>query len=195
MRARQQGRSRDDEIVDEALEVINPPANNREECSAEVARYIRGQRRYAQKPHMPPQGEAKKQLETYLKHLRAAKRSFVRWIPRVSDEFLMQLDAEIEQIRQYYKIYCRSVPHGSKQRDRIAQAAVECALMLLLPGERLRDWARLPLTTGGAWHRLSVLLYEAATGKPDRHHVLNYMRKFKNSPVFPPRLLLGLPPP
>jgi hypothetical protein len=166
----------DDEIVSEALKVIKPPADQCEAIRTKVIKHVDSLRRFA-KADLPPRGEIEKRLTDYLRNLRASKRTFVH-LPYFWDftwpehrQFLTLLDAEIDRIKQEHDSI--QVAKGSKQRDRIADVAVQFAMALLDPEQ-------LTLTTKGPWHRVAALLYEAVTGKPDVTHVLNYMREIKH---------------
>jgi hypothetical protein len=177
------GRQRLAEIADEMVEVVNPPANQRAACRANVDRYIKSIGDYTKAPRGPSAGEFKQKLKDYLKALHATKRNNVR-LPKSHSyfdehqQFLAQLDAEIQRMKVEQANV--EVPRGHKPVDPIAIAAVQYAIKLLDP-----DWYRRPrqelppLTKGKRWHLLSQLLYEAASGEADRDHVLDYMRRSK----------------
>jgi hypothetical protein len=163
-----------EEIATEALELINPPFGQREATRNELLSLIQsllGLDKVVESLRGPPAGRLKDQLQTYLKNLRAAKRTFVRNLS--DDEFLTHLDAEISKTKILYDFQVSRISKGSKPRDQIAIIATGMALHLI-PEQRAT------LTTGGVWHRLSILFYEAATGKPNCDHVLNYMAKIKS---------------
>jgi hypothetical protein len=161
------GRS-DEEIVMEALEIINPPSDQREATRSEVLTKVELVRLRAQAwLRTPSSSEQKEQLENYLKNLRAAKRTFIlAWDP--DSGFLTHLNAEIARIKSAYDFRINKIPKGARRWDWIAVWATAAA-SLCLPAERRT------LTNGGPWHCLSMLFYEAVTGKPDCDRVLKYM--------------------
>jgi hypothetical protein len=171
MRAPQQGRSRD-EIVREALEVIKPPADQREAIRAKVLKDIDWLQAFAQgQSRRPAAGEFKERLADYLNALHVAKRKSVRspsWTEEQErKQFLAILDREIERVAIRHDDLL--VKKGARPLDRIARVATERAAEYFLPEQRT-------LTGNGPWHRLAVLFYQAATGKAgDLMHVL---RKF-----------------
>ena len=161
-----QGRS-DQEIVADALKAINPPSANREVISTEIVRLIHRIRRIERK-RLPSFGVMKEQLETYLKNLRATKRTFFKGSPT----FLTHLDDEIVQINSLRDVVVGMVKKGSRQWDFIALVATGMA-------QHLISAEKATLTANGPWHRLSMLFYEAATGKRDQNRVLKYMAEIK----------------
>jgi hypothetical protein len=177
MRAPSGRRSRDKEIVDEALEVIKPPADKRDAMRTEVVDRINSLQYDVQNLSLRgSHGEFTRKLATYLKNLRATKRTYVsypRWPDTEHEKFLAQLAAEIERVNRYHEVFSSSMRHASRPRDTIAETAVFHAWRLL-PSRRRT------LTTSGPLHRISALFYEAATGKPNCRHLLKYMREFKN---------------
>ena len=170
MRAPQQGRSRD-EIVSEALKVINPPADQLEALRAKllylVNRLPRLRQTTAQRREQTK--HRREQLQRYRNHLLAARRARPDLL-ELSEDFAAALDAEIDLVQRY------KPPHGKRPRDRIAEAAVIRAADFLSPERRT-------LTDGGDWHLLAVLLYESASGQPDRDHVLRYCREMKHGKI------------
>jgi hypothetical protein len=172
------GRS-DEEIVAEALELINPPSGQRETTRSEVLSTIHRVRTFAQGYHCRQSpSEQKEQLELYLKNLRATKRTFVRvgWQPE--GEFLTHLNAEIARIKSAYDFRAKTTPKAGKRWDWVALMATAGA-RLSIPDQRIT------LTTGGPWHLLSILFYEAATGKPNCDHVLKYMAVLQDGRAHP----------
>jgi hypothetical protein len=186
--AQQQGERRsNDEIVAKALTLINPPDDQREACRAKVACRISLIQQYAQGLRLrPTPRQLREQLARYLLTLQATKTSFDRLPWRYRDkDFLVQLNAEIEQIKADHEAY--RVPPGSKPRDLIAMAAVQCAAELLRPETYHRPGreSRPPLTNNGLWHQLSKLFYQVAGGDPDSDHVWTYMRRIKSAETLP----------
>jgi hypothetical protein len=168
------GRS-DEEFVAEALELINPPSDNRDTTRNEVVDSIHNLRviHRCEFFRQPSPGERKERLKTYLKNLQAAKRTIYRGFQtKDSDEFLRHLDAEIERIKPLYDYEVSKRGRRSKPRDATAALAASMAQGLIS--------GRATLTAHGPWHRLSMLLYEAATGKSNCNKVLYYMTQYKN---------------
>ena len=161
-----------EEIVAEALKVIDPPSGKREEIRRELSETMHGLGKVERAGllRQPSPGKRKERLETYLKNLLATKRTFVRG--ESDDEFLKHLDAEIVHIKDLHDYLATQISKGSKPRDAMAQIAAGMACGSL-PGPRRT------LTTGGPWHHLSMLFYEAATGKPNCDKVLNYMNEIQ----------------
>ena len=161
-----------EEIVAEALKVIDPPSGKREEIRRELSETMHGlgEVERAGLLRQPSPGKCKERLETYLKNLLATKRTFVRGDS--DDEFLKHLDAEIVHINNLHDFFTTRISKGSKPRDAMAHIAAGMACGSL-PGPRRT------LTTGGPWHHLSMLFYEAATGKPNCDKVLNYMNEIQ----------------
>jgi hypothetical protein len=184
-------RRSDEEIMADALRLINPPDDEREACRANVASGISSIRQYARKLKKRPQPtarEVKAQLARYLRTLQATKESFVYLPWRYgSKDFLVQLDAEIEQVKADYEAY--RVPPGGKRPNLIARAAVQFATELLRPEAYHRPGrdSRPPLTNEGPWQQLSTLFYEAAGNNPDSAQVWTYMRDIKDAKTLPKR--------
>src|SRR6516165_4195141 len=164
-------RRSDEEIVAEALNALTPPSDKREATRSEVLTLIHSLRRFEQAGlhRQPSAGQRKEQLNTYFNNLRATKRTFFMG----SDEFLTYLDAEIADIKWQHDFQVSRMPKASRPRDWVAIVAAAMAHGLI-------PEARATLTAGGPWHRLSMLLYEAATGKHDCDKVLKYMAEIKN---------------
>src|SRR6516164_7411633 len=117
------GRS-DEEIVAEALEVINPLSDNRDTTRSDIFSVIDGVRAvhlYRQ----PSPGKRKEDLKTYLENLLATKRTFVRGAS--DEELLKHLDDEIKRIQCLYDHEVRMVGKGSKPPDWTAAVAAGMA--------------------------------------------------------------------
>jgi hypothetical protein len=188
-------RRSDDEIMAEALTLINPPDEQREACRAKIASQISLIQHYARGLKLQPtRRQFKEKLARYLRTLHATEASFVyrRWRYRNKD-FLVQLNAEIEQVKADYEAY--TVPPGGKRPDLIAMAAVQCATELLRPEAYHRPGrdSRPPLTIDGPWHQLSKLFYEVAGGDSDSDHVLTHMRNIKEAEKLPRLMRLRHP--
>jgi hypothetical protein len=173
---------RSDEIVAEALELVNPPPRQRAATRREIVRKLNRIRVFAQgwNSRQSP-GEQKEQLELYRKNLRATKRTYVRVAWQPQGEFLTHLNAEIARIEAAYDFRVKTMPKAGKRWDWIALMATAEACRSM-PDE----W--ITLTTEGPWHRLSMLFYEAATGKPDCDHVLKYMAVLRGGGAYPEAL-------
>jgi len=157
-----------DEIVDAALEVINPPANQRAAIRAEWYRCFKAMRNAQAHWPMSPssQRESTKQLQRYLELLRAVKETHCPWWDEEDAEFRALLHARIERGERHLR-------PGARPRDSVAGAAVVLASDYLTPAQRT-------VTRDGKWHRLSALLYEGATGRTDTDKVLKYMSEMKH---------------
>jgi hypothetical protein len=155
------------EWVEWALDIIGPPPEQREAVRRDVTSFIETL------PHTVPyvlrkaRGVPTKQLQSYRKRLTTMRRACDDGAP-ASEEFVQALEGEIDLVQELLR-----GRHGHRPRDRIAEWAVAYAAKLLAPERR-------KLTNGGPWHDLAMLFYEAATGKADRDHVLNYMREMKS---------------
>jgi hypothetical protein len=159
--------------VEQALAIIEPPAEQREAVRSELMRYLETLPRIAAKVRHPAvmaaERGATKRQRCYLKHLRATRDAcpdLPDW-PPASTRFVQELDAEIDRVQQELRSR-----HGHKPRDGIAS-------MVVLHAAEYLPAKRRTLTNGGPWHLLSMLLYEVATGQPNRDHLLNYMRRMK----------------
>ncbi len=174
MPAPQQARTRDD-LVAAALEVIKPPADQREAVRAKLRKDIDWLREFAKAGRPPTPGRFKQQLADYLKALHLTRRKHVRWPSWVQHEkqerkqLLEILDREIERVE--IRRDDVSVKEGARPLDRIARVATERAAEYFLLLEQRT------LTATKPWHRLSVLFYEAATGEPGRD-LVHVLRKF-----------------
>jgi hypothetical protein len=172
----------DEEIVAEALELINPPTGQSEATRREIFSNLDRIRVFAQRwNRRQSPSEQKRQLEPYLKNLLATKRTFPRiWCQPKHEEFLTHLNSEIERIESTYDFRVRTRPKASKHWDEIAFRAAAAA-GASIPAERLM------LTKEGPWHRLSMLFYEAVTGKSDCDHVWKYMTVLRSPCAHPER--------
>jgi hypothetical protein len=161
--------------IERALAIIKPPAEQREAMRSRLDGYLERLSHILPEPvarivledlgaKYSPSGETPKRLRRFAKCLAAMRDACPRW---ANQELIRALDAQIDQVQQEL-----SSRRGHKPRDHIAVHAVLYAAGCLTA-------ERLTLTGGGDWHLLSMLLYEARTGEPDRDHVLNYMRKMK----------------
>jgi hypothetical protein len=164
------GRDRDEEIVAEMLEVLAPAAGRRAALARKLRRCVEEMRKAAAFWSPTPASkredrETTRQWQRYRTRLLAVK----RYRPergKLDDEFLAALDGEIKRVNEY-------IGPGRKPRDMVAELAVGDAWELLPPAQRT-------LTVGKAWHTLSMLLYEAGTGKSNSDHVLKYMTEMKS---------------
>jgi hypothetical protein len=172
------GRDRDDELVTAMLAVLKPKVAERAAIARELRRCVEQMRKSAasfgpSSDMVRRQNEVKRQVRRYRTHLLAVKRSLKRYRPEGwggDEAFLAALDEQIERLNGYFD-------PGKKPRDLVAEIAVMDAWNLLPRGQRT-------LTNGGAWHRLSLLLYEAATGKSESGKLLNYMHQMKSPGVY-----------
>jgi len=168
--------------VAEVLKLINPPSGQRQVTRSEVVSkldHIRVVERGLNRRQSPR--EQKEQLETYLTNLSATKRTFVRVAWQPEGEFLTHLNAEIERIKSAHAFRVKTMPKAGKRWDWIALMAAAGAYLSL-------PYNRITLTTGGPWHRLSMLFYEAVTGKPNCDHVLKYMAVLRSGRAYPEAL-------
>lgn len=185
-----------DEIVEAVLAVLAKLPADRRADRAEVVNQIAMLRDFARAPREPSAARRKERLGDYLKALTKAKTKAAplpRWHNEYDEhnEFVVQLQIEIKRIKQHYA--ATYVPHGHRPQDWMAAAAVQAATELLMP-EAYRHAGREnrpPLTEGGAWHQVAMLLYQAATGEPEHGAVWLYMRKIKSKKGLP-RLMLWL---
>jgi len=202
-------RRTDAEIIDDMLEVMEPPPSPGTylECKAELKRCIRCLRYYEQAERLPSPATFKEGLADYLDALHAVKRKFV--LVRSchpggydDDTFLEELGDEIARIQRAKDAV--KVRPGGRRENRVAAATVEMAAHLIDPSfhnpadpdlERARQLSPVKLTKNGRWHRLAMLLFEAVTGRQEAHSLTwKYMKEFharrKRGPV-PPRLFIG----
>jgi hypothetical protein len=168
-------RRSDEDIVAEALKLINPPSGQRKASRSEILTNLKHVRAWAQAwVRTPSPSEQEEQLERYLKNLRAAKRTRV-WS---NAEFLTHLNDEIARIKSAYDFRVETMPKSGKRWDCIALAASAAGLLSIPDG-----WETL--TEGGPWHCLSMLFYEAVTGEPNCDRVLKYMAVLKSGRAYP----------
>jgi hypothetical protein len=210
------GRSLDD-LVAEAVEIINPPAKARELCRAKVADRI-SRVRDREPPIQRWTGPLKK-ANDYLKKLRKARTAadalhplFAEFIvadhvsakgiktaTEVLDLEIARMKRKIAQVSQFPR------QHGSQSLDLCACMAVNAAADLLDPSvDRARDllsllpgdpqqlqlhetvygvldydcpWRqKLTVYDEGAWHRLSLVIYEAIKGEAVTD-LMHYLQK------------------
>ena len=126
---------------------------------------------------MPPPGKLKAQANIYLKALRAAKGAAY---PMKSPDFLRALEREVRAAEAI--VTGLKVPRGSQRRDTVADYAAGVARSLIDPDpyrhpenrnkafpDLTPPWRRpATLTYDGPWLVLASLIYEAATGIPNR---------------------------
>jgi len=180
-----------DEIADEAVEVIDPPAEIKDGCRALVMdRLEKISRTHFSTLRTRPIIIS---MEGYAKALRAVRTKAVaahafHLLPRycVFDEhgdgvssFIDLLDDELKEVKRLCD-FARDMannspkPKGHPLPDERARGAA-LAAGDLIGGDW--PWRRKPtLTAGGPWLRLSSLLYEANTGEVDRD-LSRYCRK------------------
>jgi hypothetical protein len=201
-----------DEILTEAVKLINPRKDNVEAFRAQLkVRIDMARQIHEETANMPPPGEMKARAEAYLTALHAAKkraRAF-HGPPAHStsqiypwDNFLAELDREIMWVEPTATGLV--VPHGSQQRDTVADLAAFMARDLIDPDpyrhpeNRGKDlpaidcpWRqRAKLTDGGPWLKLATLIYEGATGEYNRD-MMKYCREV-DEPRKPRYLASGL---
>jgi hypothetical protein len=158
-------RTRCDEIVAEMLEVLNPAPGEYAAVALNVRRFVEMMRENETCWGLSSDSKQQKkkqarQLKSYRTRLLAVK----RYRPDcwgLDDEFLAALDEQIKRVNE-------QIGPGKKPRDLVAEVAVRYAWTLLPRSKRKQ-------TEGGAFHRLSLLLYEAGTGKSESGKLLNYM--------------------
>jgi hypothetical protein len=172
-------------------DLINPPPDSVEAFLAQLTACIDAvHRAYKEIANIPPPGEMKARASSYLKALHAAREAADAVTFHQSDDFLDALDQEINQVDA---LTCLVVPHGSRQRDLIADMAAIMARDLIDPdpyrhpenrislyGPFLEcPWRRrATLTIGGPWLKLAALIYEGATGVPrDSEEMLKACRE------------------
>jgi hypothetical protein len=157
---------RDAEIVAAMLDVLRPAARERAEVTRKLRICVEAMREEAARwaSNRKKRQEATRQLRRYRTRLRAVTRHRPDWwgkLDEPDEAFLAALDGEIKRVKQY-------IGPGKRPLDVVAIFVVMETWKLLPP-------ARRTLTNGGTWHKLSLLLYEAATGKSESGKLLNYM--------------------
>jgi hypothetical protein len=172
-----------DEIADDAVAVIDPPAESKEACRALVMKYLTKLSRVQLKGEMRGRA-AITRLKGYARALHVAKWKAqavdaVWGMPEISvfDEdwdgdfsFIDLLDEELKRVEELLESPCVTLlskrQKGKHPKDPYAVEAVKMAHDLI---DRDCPWRQKPtLTTKGPWLRLSRLLYEAGTGKAGR---------------------------
>jgi hypothetical protein len=170
VRAPQERRSLND-IVDAALKVIDPPAADREEWRAKVAVRIDGLQRNP--PEHLRTRDIKKNLAAYEKALRTTRKAAEPFVSFINiDEFLKHLEHQIEVVEEFGRIKYEK-EKGAKLLDLGAEEAVRAARDLI--------WERGLKPTASpksAWHRLSQLLNESASGTAGKG-LMHYLRNWK----------------
>jgi hypothetical protein len=182
-----------DEIADEAVAEINPPAESKEACRALVMDCLEAISRMRIHP-MKTSNMIATSMAGYAKALRAARAKAAAAYATFSlpyhffDEhgdgalnFIDLLDDELKNVEDLLEVYGSSKSKGRPLRDLRANVAAEAARDLI---DHDCPWRRKPtLTAKGPWLRLSSLLYEALTGEYDRD-LLRYCRRLaKAGPV------------
>jgi hypothetical protein len=173
-------------LVERALEIIEPPADQREHVRATLVRFfgpigtkLQQRRSREKEEEKAASAAATKGLKSYHQWLLTKQRRLARHRWR-SEKYVAELEAEIERVRQRRGKY-----HGHKPRDRVAQDAVILAAGFLPPEQQT-------LTDGRRWHLLSMLFYEVATGEPNAERVKYYMEKMKQGEIFRRPLVTAL---
>jgi hypothetical protein len=168
----------DAEIVAAMLDVLKPKAGERAALTRKLRRCVEvmrsGGAHWASDKKKRRQ-KATRQVRRYRTRLRAVTRYRPDWWGHLNEldeneAFLAALDGEIERVNAF-------IGPGKRPTDVVAQVAVMESWKLLPPAQRTR-------TAGKAWHTLSMLLYEAGTGKANCDHVLNYMAMKIADPPF-----------
>jgi hypothetical protein len=165
-------------------ELIDPPAESVKAFRAQLSTCIDIMRRCHQETaNMPPPGKMRERAEAYLKALLVAKKrarafhgppahSTSRIYPW--DNFLAELDREIMWVEPTATYLV--VPHGSQQRDTVADLAA--GLVRNIIGHQ-----RATLTDGGLWPELAALTYEGATGDRNPPDMMKYCREVDDEHV------------
>src|SRR5271166_2393856 len=165
-----------EEIVTDALKVIAPPATLRDKWHTRIGNCIDGLERIPRE-HIRTR-DIKKSLQAYEKALRAARKaslSFRLWqYIAPNGEFIKQVDEQLAAVERY-KGTQWGKDKGAKLIDLDAEAAVQSARDLI----ECCPWLRAPaVSSKGAWHRLSSLLYEGITGTSNKG-LMHYLRHWK----------------
>jgi hypothetical protein len=182
-----------DEIVVEALKVIDPPLKSCDEWRAKVVDRIR---RVQIRSRIVRARELKKSVDDYDKALRVTREKAFAFVLFPSKELLERLDDEIAMIARFRQLSFAPPPlsskplkkikkKGKKPRDLDAEIAVRAAHDLIADC----PWKKKPsLYVEGAWHRLSMLFYEARTGVADKD-IMHYLRNWEPPRPQPPEPL------
>jgi hypothetical protein len=163
-------RRSDDEIVSDMLKLLNPARGERAALRAKLLGYAVALSSGCRTSRTLQQEEAAARIETtrqgrrYHQWLLTKRRQLAEqaW---AGEHYVAALDAEIERVQQL-----RGERHGGRPRDFIAETAVLTAARFLPPERRT-------LTVPGAWHTLSMLFVEAATGEVNAERVWGYMQE------------------
>jgi hypothetical protein len=171
-------------ILTAAAEAIKPPVDSVEAFRAQLTTCINGARHIYQKTRdTPAPGKMKALWADYLEALQQIEKKAraLKWLlPGENDDFTEALKQEIDLAD--VQATCLHVPKGAPQRDLVADAAASMARSLIDPnpyrhpenvGKDLPaidcPWRRrATLTNEGPWLTLAALIYEGATGIPDR---------------------------
>jgi hypothetical protein len=176
-----------DEIIRNAVAVINPPTASKEACYARVD-YCISDLIFAQ--GLLPKGTPATERDTvreYLQALHKTRKLMLALVPTLCAirgigggvDRLGVLDGWIREAEIWHSRII--VRHGSRQWDSVAEWSALVGHHLLVHDEC--SWRqKATLTDGGPWLRLSSLLYEAATGKYDRD-LAKYCRQCNRNPV------------
>jgi hypothetical protein len=176
-----------EKLISEKL--INPPEDSVEAWCAQLSTCIDTVRRcYQETANLPPPGEMRDRAESYLNALLVAKKRARAFHPPAQpgriypwDNFLAELDREIMWVET--TATCLVVPHGSQQRDTVADVAAMLARNII-------GHERATLTDGGLWPELAALIFEGATGEPG-HDMMKACREV-DEPRKPYYLASGL---
>jgi hypothetical protein len=146
----------DAEIMTDAIKVLASPAGEYEKRRKLFTKCMERMRiiKRADDARAPAPAEIKERLHDRFKRLQAARADLVA--TGAPKELVKAYDG---QLRVAKALIPAGVPPGSPQPNMVASCAAAMAHDLLLEfGQRVR-WKQ--------WHRLSALLYEAATGECD----------------------------
>jgi hypothetical protein len=152
-----------DDIIDRAVDVIDPETGRRKECGALVQRAAETLRTI--EPIIIPDsvspGKARALLREYAEACRRLERAaFALPFLRPPKEFMILLAQEKERSRQH----AAELPNwrGARRRDHLKLAAAIVAREVLDAYGK-----KATLTVGGPWFVLASTFYEMATGIPD----------------------------
>jgi hypothetical protein len=179
-RKRPKGSGTLDDLLDAAIEIIDPPDNSVELCRARVGYYIdliKKNREVLRAKLETSPAVVKKALADYAEQLRKAKKMAGRLTYFGLDKFSAELDTQIRRVEHIRDSI--EVKHGSRQWSLPAQLSIQAAYELLVLDDP--SWRQKPtLTVGGPWHKLSSLMYEALTGEHERD-LSKYLRAWSRN--------------
>jgi hypothetical protein len=170
-----------DEIVTEAVELLEPPAIALDEWRGKITDAIErvGNREsFWVDGGEPLRASDFEKLDEHAAAVRAARATALRLRKCFgSAEFLAHLDEELARIKFTKAAFYLHRPKGKKRADHHASQAVDEALDLLVACQK-----KPTQYPGGAWHKLSLLLYEAATGRQEES-LMHYLRQRAKPPA------------